>query len=300
MRWWLPALGIASFLAVAVVPAWAFEIETARGPVEIASPPKRVAVYDIPAIDTLHHLGVEIAGVPDNLFIPELAGIVDKAQTVGTLFEPDLEALSALAPDMIIVGARTAGQLGSVSQVAPAIDMTLTGANMIEEARAHTLAYGKLFEREQAAGNLVAELDQAVERAKRAVSGKGNALIVMTSGPKISVYGPGSRFGWLHRELGLAAAAETAVAAQHGEAVSFEFIRETNPDWLLVLDRAAAIGEGKENARMTLDNELVAATTAWRKQQVIYLPATDFYIGAGGIGATVRVLDALAHGFSAH
>ncbi len=294
----LRAFVAAALMASAGV-AGAVEIETARGPVEIASPPRRVAVYDIPAIDTLDSLGVEIAGVPDNLFLPELAGVADRAEAVGTLFEPDLEALSALGPDLIVVGARSSAKRDSVARIAPTIDMTLSGADMIGEARAHTLAYGKLFGREKEAADLVAGLDRAVERARGAMAGKGNALIVMTSGPKISVYGPESRFGWLHRELGLAAAAETAVAAQHGEAVSFEFVREANPDWLIVLDRAAAIGSGEANARATLDNELVAATTAWRKQQVVYLPAADFYIAAGGMAATVRVLDALAQAFSA-
>ena len=296
----LRAFVAAALLAASAGAAGAVEIEPARGPVDIASPPKRIAVYDIPAIDTLNRLGVEIAGAPDNLFIPELKGIADRAETVGTLFEPDLEALSALGPDLIILGARTSAQFDSVARIAPTVDMTLSGADMIGEARAYTSAYGKLFGREQAAAQLVAELDRAVEQARTAMAGKGNALIVMTSGPKISVYGPKSRFGWLHRELGLPAAAETAVAAQHGEAVSFEFVRETNPDWLIVLDRAAAIGSGEENARATLDNELVGATTAWRKQQVVYLPAADFYIGAGGVDATIRVLDALAQAFSAH
>lgn len=279
--------------------AGAAEIETAHGPVEIAGTPKRIAVYDIPAIDTLERLGVEIAGTPDDLYLPELAHVAEKAETVGTLFEPDLEALSALGPDLVIVGARSSARREAVARVAPVIDMTLTGSRMIAQARANTLAYGRLFDREDAAREVVAALDGAVERARAAVAGKGRALIVMTSGPKISVYGAASRFGWLHHELGLAAAAESAVAAQHGEAVSFEFIREADPDWLIVLDRAAAIGSGEAGARATLDNELVAATTAWREGQVVYLPAADFYIGAGGVSATVRVLDALARGFSA-
>jgi len=295
----LKAVLAAALLAASPVAAGAVEIETALGPVEISGPPRRIAVYDIPAIDTLDRLGVEIAGVPDNLYLPELAHVAGKAEVVGTLFEPDLEALSALAPDLVVVGARSAARREAVARVAPAIDMTLAGADMIAEARARTLAYGELFGRQGQAAELVAELDAAVRAAREAVAGKGDALVVMTSGPKISVYGAQSRFGWLHRELGLAAAAETAVAAQHGEAVSFEFVRAADPDWLIVIDRAAAIGSGEANARATLDNELVAATTAWRKGQVIYLPAADFYIGAGGVPATVRVLDALAQGFAA-
>ena len=139
--------------------AGAAEIETAHGPVEIAGTPKRIAVYDIPAIDTLERLGVEIAGTPDNLYLPELAHVAEKAETVGTLFEPDLEALSALGPDLVIVGARSSARREAVARVAPVIDMTLTGSRMIAQARANTLAYGRLFEREDAAREVVAALE---------------------------------------------------------------------------------------------------------------------------------------------
>ncbi|TIW39052.1 MAG: iron ABC transporter substrate-binding protein, partial [Mesorhizobium sp.] len=91
---------------------------------------------------------------------------------------------------------------------------------------------------------------------------------------------------------------EDVEAATHGEAISFEFLRDANPDWLIVLDRAAAIGSGEQNARATLDNELAAETTAWKKGQVVYMPAADFYIAAGGVQSTMRVLEAIRDAFS--
>ncbi|MBX9453264.1 MAG: siderophore ABC transporter substrate-binding protein [Mesorhizobium sp.] len=278
--------------------AGAMEIDTAKGPVEIAQRPKRIAVFDIAAIDTLDGLGVEIAGVPDNLYIDALRHIGDGTETVGTLFEPDLEALSALAPDLVIVGGRSSAQLDSVSRVAPTVDMTLFGDELIAEARARVTTYGDLFGRQDKAAGLLAELDGALASAREAVAGKGKALILMTSGTKVTAYGVASRFGWLHRELDLPPAVEAIEVANHGEAISFEFIREVNPDWLIVLDRAAAIGSGEQNARATLDNELVAATIAWQKDQVVYLPAADFYIAAGGVASTIRVLDTITRAFS--
>lgn len=292
------ALAAALALAGLIQPTSAVEIETAQGAVDIAATPERIAVFDIAAIDTLDRLGVKISGVPDNLYLPELKHLSGDAEIVGTLFEPNLEALSALAPDLIIVGGRSSTQREAAARVAPAIDMTLYGVNLLDEARARIATYGKLFEREQAATDVAAELDSAIERARQAVAGKGTALIVMTNGPKVSAYGAQSRFGWLHRELDLPAAMDESDGAQHGEAVSFEFIREANPDWLIVLDRSAAIGAGDASARATLDNELVAATTAWSKGQVVYMPAADFYIAAGGASATVRVLDTITKGFS--
>ena len=121
----------------------------------------------------------------------------------------------------------------------------------------------------------------------------------MTNGPKVTAYGPGSRFGWVHAALDLPPAVPDVKAANHGEAVSFEFIAKANPDWLLVLDRAAAIGSKEQGARATLNNELVAQTTAWKKGQVVYLPAAEFYIAAGGVQSMQRVTATIAEAFSA-
>jgi iron complex transport system substrate-binding protein len=133
---------------------------------------------------------------------------------------------------------------------------------------------------------------------REAVQGKGKALILMTSGPKVTAYGKGSRFGWVHAALELPPAVEDVEAATHGEAISFEFVRDANPDWLIVLDRAAAIGSGEQNAMATLDNEMVAETTAWKKKQIIHVPAADFYIAAGGVQSMQRVLETIRDAFS--
>ena len=287
---------IAFLTACTVVQA--AEIDTARGKVNVAAVPAKVAVFDIAAVDTLDRLGIKMDGLPSKLYVPELSGLLGNAEPVGDIFEPDLEALNALAPDLIIIGGRSSTKLDAVSKVAPSIDMTMDGDDLLLQARQRLEAYGALFGRQAEASTALLELDQSVEKARSAVAGKGTGLIVMTNGPKISAYGPGSRFGWVHKALDLPAAVPDVTAASHGEAVSFEFVRAANPDWLLVLDRAAAIGSSEQNAKATLDNELVAQTTAWQKGQVIYLPSADFYIAAGGIQSTNRVLQKIAEAFA--
>ena len=292
----LAALAALSLPALA---ASAMDVATARGTVAVATMPKTVAVYDIAAIDTLARLGVQPAGVPEKLYLPELDPVQKAAAAVGTLFEPDLEALSALAPDLIIVGGRSATKADMTAKVAPTLDMTIDGDDLVAEARQRLATYGDLFGRAEEAKAAAAELDAGLAAAKAAVAGKGKALIVMTNGPKVSIYGPGSRFGWVHAALDLPAAVGEVEAATHGEAVSFEFIRKADPDWLLVLDRAAAVGSNEQAARVTLDNELVAGTTAWKKGQVVYLPAPDFYISAGGVQSLGRVLATITEAFAA-
>lgn len=292
------ALAIAMFGAAAATAA-ELQITTAHGPKTVETPVGTIAVFDIATVDTLDRLGVPMAGLPSNLYLPELVRLKEKATVVGDIFEPDLEALSALSPDLIILGGRSSTKVDAATQVAMTIDMTMDGDDLLEQAHQRIETYGLLFAKQTEAAEARKELDVAVETARAAVAGKGKALIVMTNGPKITAYGTGSRFGWLHRSLALPAAIEDVEAATHGEAVSFEFIRKANPDWLIVLDRAAAIGSSEQNARTTLDNELVAATTAWKKGQIVYLPSGDFYIAAGGAQAMVRIYDSITRAFSA-
>lgn len=290
---------IAAILTLAhLCAAHAADIDTAKGPVTINAAPAKIAVFDIAAIDTLASLGVKIDGLPSNLYLPELAHLKDGSAVVGDIFEPNLEALSELQPDLIIVGGRSSTRVEAASQVAPTIDMTMDGDDLLLQAKTRLAAYGALFGKTAEAEAQTKALDAVVDKARAAVSGKGKALIIMTNGPKVTAYGPGSRFGWVHSALNLPPAVPDVETATHGEAVSFEFIANANPDWLLVLDRAAAIGAEDQNAKATLDNELVASTTAWKKGQVIYLPAGDFYIAAGGVQAMSRVFTAITKAYA--
>ena len=86
--------------------------------------------------------------------------------------------------------------------------------------------------------------------------------------------------------------------ASHGDAISFEFIAQTNPDWLFVIDRGAAIGAEGQSAKETLDNPLVAETTAAQKDQIVYLNAGDAYIAGGGYQALMEMLDQVDTAFA--
>lgn len=223
--------------------------------------------------------------------------MADAAEPVGTLFEPDFEAIAALEPDLIVIGGRSSTQFDALAQIAPVIDMTIDGDDLVSIGRDRLAAYGALFEKEAEAAALAAGLDADLAAARSASEGRGDALIVMTNGPKVSAYGRGSRFGWIHTAVGIEPTIADVEAATHGEAISFEFIHQANPDWLLVVDRAAAIGEDAANARETLDNPLVAGTTAWTEDQVVYLDAAPIYIAGGGLRSLTDILHEIAAAF---
>jgi iron complex transport system substrate-binding protein len=283
-------------LTLVSVPAIAetVEIETYSGPVTVEKDPQTLVVLDIAALDTLDALGVSADGVVDRLYVPYLdAG---DAQIAGTLFEPDYEALAAMAPDLIIAGGRSQGVIADLTRLAPTIDMTIW-EDTVATGLARLDAYGKIFGRQDRAAELAAAFDAKLVQARQQVAGRGGALIVMTNGPKISVYGSGGRFGWMHDALDLTEAVPEVEQASHGEAVSFEFIRDADPDIVIVIDRLAAIGQDSIGAQATLDNPLVHQTAAWQQGRVIYLDSAATYIAAGGIQSLNLFLDQIIAAF---
>jgi iron complex transport system substrate-binding protein len=273
------------------------QVQTARGDASVTAAPETVVALDLAAVATLEALGVPVSGVPTPIYLDYLEDTAEKAQPVGSLFEPDFEALAVMAPDLIVAGGRSSKQFEPLTKIAPTIDMTIWGNDLVDQAKARTMAYGKVFALEEAASALNAELDSKLAALNAAVQGKGDALIVMTNGGKVSAYGKDSRFGWLHIATGLPEAHDKITAETHGEAVSFEFIAETDPDWLLVVDRGAAIGKAGQAASATLDNPLVAGTKAAKAGQVIYLNSGPLYIAGGGMQSMMGTVDELLAAF---
>ncbi|MGR3376737.1 siderophore ABC transporter substrate-binding protein [Salipiger abyssi] len=290
---------IAGLLACATAAsADTVSVETATGTAEVPASPETVAVFDVAAIDTISALGQPIAGVPQPLYMDRLEAATEGAEPVGTLFEPDFETLAVMQPDLIVVGGRSSAQAEALGQIAPVIDMTIWGDGMVEQAKARIDAYGEIFDRQDAATELSAALDAKLAEARETVAGKGNALILLTNGGKISAFGADSRFGWLHGALDLPEAHPGLSSESHGQAVSFEFLAETDPDWLLVIDRGAAIGAEGEAAAATLDNPLVARTKAARQGHIVYLDAAPLYIAGGGASAMMHTLDEIVAAFT--
>lgn len=243
----------------------------AQGETDVPPNPETIVAFDLGIIDTLDALGVRIAGVPAfgmPDYLTDYEG--DAYAKVGSLFEPDYEAVNALDPDLILVALRSGPSYEQLSAIAPTVDLTI-GADYLGGVVANTRTLGEMTRTSGAAEALITDFEASVAALRTGAADAGKALIVMISGGAVTAYGPGSRFGWVHDDLGIVPAIEDVEAATHGDAISFEFLLETDPDWLIVIDRDAAIGEEGTAAAEVLDNEIVAETTAWQNDQVIYV-----------------------------
>ncbi|KOE70387.1 enterochelin ABC transporter substrate-binding protein [Aggregatibacter actinomycetemcomitans serotype f str. D18P1] len=257
-------------------------IPTARGEVTLDAPPTKIAVFDTGSLDTLQALGVKVDGVADvGKLLPYLKPTLAQAKNVGTIFEPNLEALNELKPDLIIVGTRTAKKFDDVSAIAKTVDLTDSGDKLVESGIQRIESFGKLFNKQAEADKLKAEIETLFKQTKDAVKGKGNGLIILVNGGKISAFGKGYRLSFIHEDLGVPMADPSINVSGHGQPISFEFIEKTNPDWLFVLDRISAIGQEGKSAKEVLDNELIHHTKAWKNGNIVYLSSAS-YLAPGG------------------
>ncbi len=297
------AAGLASalVLSAALTGSAAAEVKVthAKGELTLPAVPAKVFVYDLASLDTLTALDVEVAGVPGGNKPGQLAKYADgKYQKIGSLFEPDFEAVAAAQPDLIIVGGRSAAKYEDLAKIAPTIDLSVDFNDFTGSALNNVKTLASLFGKTDKADELTAKYKASVEELKGKTAGAGKGLFVLTTGGKMATYGKGSRFGVIFGEYGLAQADDNIKIGLHGQPASFEYVLERNPDWLFVLDRDAAIGREGDAARQLLDNEIVRQTTAWQKEQVVYLNAANWYLIGGGITAMQDTVDQLNAAFS--
>lgn len=271
----LAALALAFALPVTAEP-----VTHAQGVTEIDGVPQTVVVFDVATLDTLAALGVPVAGAPGGR-VP--ASFAPDASPVGTLFEPDVEAVTAIGPDLIIVGGRSASKYAELSALAPTVDLSVQGEDYLAGVRHNVETLGGIFGREAQAAEQLAALDADVAALNALAQDAGRVLVVLTTGERMSIHGPGSRFGVIFDDYGFTPAMAGTDTGNRGQSITHEFILETDPDWLFVVDRDAATGGEAGAARQLLDTDVVRGTTAWQEGQVVYLDPAGWYITGGGL-----------------
>lgn len=257
--------------------------------------PEKVFTFDLGVLDTMDALGVDPAGVPEAAYPEALEQYgADSYPKIGSLKEPDFEAVSAGAPDLIIISGRTAGAYEELSKIAPTINLAVDEARPMESFAEQTVTLGRIFNKEAVVEEKLAALDVTIDETKAKAADAGKGLIVLTSGGEVTAYGAGSRFGIIHDVLGVTPAAEVKTEGTHGEAVSFEYIKDVNPDILYVINRDTAVGSEAAAADPTLDNELVKSTKAAQNNKVISLDPASWYIVGYGLNNVQAMADAVA------
>lgn len=270
-----------------------------QGETTVVKNPQTVVVLNYSGLDTLDQLGIPVAGLPQGPLIPPFLEKYNGEEytNIGSMREPDYEKINDLKPDLIIVGLRTAPLYEEMSKIAPTLDITVDWANKQETFNDYVTNLGLIFDKEDEVAERLEGINQKIETVRQTAEASGKTgLVVMASGGEVSGYGPGSRFGLVHDMLGIIPSDASLAAETHGDAISFEFILEQNPDIIYVIDRDSAIGDEGQSAEAVMDNELVAATTAGSEGNIVYVSSVNWYLLDAGLSTFAAMIDEVASG----
>ncbi|MFI8414820.1 siderophore ABC transporter substrate-binding protein [Paeniglutamicibacter gangotriensis] len=270
-------------------------ITHAQGTTDVPVNPETVYSFDLGVLDSMTALGLDADGVPETKYPESLAKYNDDSVTkIGSMKEPDFEAISNGNPDLIIITGRTATSYEELSKIAPTVDLSVDIKKPLDSFKEQAGKLGTIFAAEDKVTEKLTALEAKIADTKSKSADAGKGLIVMTSGGELTAYGAGSRFGLIHDVLGVATVADVKSEGSHGEAISFEFLKTNNPDTLYVIDRDSAMGTSGDAAKAVLDNELVKSTNAAKNNKIVNLDSNAWYMIGYGLNNTDKMIDEVA------
>lgn len=271
------------------------EITDSHGTVTVPINPKNVVALDNRTFETLAEWGIKLAAAPKKVMPADSIYVADDSvQDIGNHGEPKLEVIAAVNPDLVIVGQRFAKYYEDIKKLVPnaaVIDLNFdvsasdgtAGDQLVNGFKDVTTKLGQIFDKNEEAKKLNERFDQSIAAAKAAYNGTDTVMSVIVSGGNIGYSAPhnGRVWGPLYDIFGWTPSlkVEKTTTDHQGDEISVEAIAQSNPDWLLVLDRDAAISstEKKTPAQDVIGNSpALQNTTAVTKGQIVYAPADTY------------------------
>lgn len=253
--------------------------------IEITKNPSRVVVFDLGALETYHELGIPVIGMLDNL-----PGYMSEYQKehylkLGHILRPDIEAIKAAQPDLIIINARQVSVQEQLKEIAPVINLNPDFNNYWEsfENNVKIIAqiHGKETLAEQKLAGLRAKKSQAQELAAK---DDRKVLMVMYAKGNLSGSGKGGRLGFPMDELGVKTLPVFATMEKGSLKMEAGTLRdENNPDVIFFVDRDAATTADAAGSIETIFNDELKQTKAYQNGQVYTLPGDVWYLSGGGL-----------------
>ncbi len=267
------------------------EITDAHGTVTVPINPEKVVSLDSRTFETLADWEIKLVAAPKPVMPADSPYVDDDlVLDIGNHREPNLEIIAAADPDLVIIGQRFANFYEDIKALVPnaavidlnfdvSVDADTPGENLVNGLKDATITLGKIFDKNEDAEKLTADFDKAIADAKSAYNGTDTIMSILVSGGEIGFSAPlsGRVWGPMYEIFGWVSALEVEGASSdhQGDDISVEAIAESNPDWIFVLDRDAAVSSttGAVPAQDVIDNSpALQNTTAVSKGQIVYAP----------------------------
>jgi len=265
-------------------------IKHMKGEYTIEQKPEKIAVLDTKFVDQLVTLQEQPAGsvkaAGANSDFPEyLMDRLTDVKVLGTRDEPNLEAVAAMNPDLIICTGFQEKVYESLSKIAPTLMFDFD-----EDWRDTLVTFGKIAGKEKEAGEVLEVYKEKTAKLKADLAAKLNGETVALIRPRndsIRVHTPNHRTGAiLYKDLGLKAPEQVSQEADTAYQIPLEAVADIGADhyFLLKDDMFKEIAEEFEN------------TTTWKtlepvKKKHVYTVDSTLWIAYYGPIAINMIVD---------
>lgn len=268
-------------------------VGSAMGDVEVPASPQRVVVLDGPVLDACFALGITpvgattgVAGAPWPEYLgPGTEGIVN----VGDIAEPDLEAIAALQPDLIVsLQFRHEAIYDQLSGIAP----TVLSPHDSEGWREGFLVFADALNRNEAAPAVVEAFEARVAELQ---TGLGDAIdqtvsVIRVLTGQVRSYQASSFSGTVLAAVGLPRPESQQGTEDTWLEQSLEQLDEVDADVLFV---TLWSGSTADDLNQLLDNPLWATLPVVQANRVYQVP-DEYWMTAIGYLAAGLILNDLA------
>lgn len=264
--------------------------DMAGNTVEMPQNPQSVVATDNRIFTTLANWDIKLSAAPVDL-MPENDALEsylssESMVNLGNHREPNLEGIVEAEPDLVLNGQRFSQHEQNIQALAPEAafvdtNIDVEGNPIDEQLRDLTTLLGDVFGHQDDAQQLVNDFDAAIQRAEEAYDSEETVAGLITTGGDINYSAPhdGRAIGPLFDVIEMTPALDDSGSTNHqGDDISVEAIAESNPDWMIVLDRDAGTGaEDASSAEELLEeSEALEDVTAVEEGNIIYMNP-DFY-----------------------
>jgi len=261
--------------------------------------PQKVFVYDMGSLESLQDLGIPVAGIPKDFVPPHLHKYKDDVgvEDVGSILQPNLEKVSMLNPELIIISALHANDYNKLTQIAPTISLGVDNNNYKTSVVNNLNLIGQIFDIKEKTDEKVRALEEEIEEAKSIIAKQEKKIMILLyNAGTFSSFGSKSRYGFVLSELHAKLADDSKDADIHGTVVSSEYISKVNPDILYIIDRNAIMPNYKVN-KSEIENLVLQKTNAYKNKAIYYLDPNIWYLSGGGTYSMKHMIMDILQGY---
>lgn len=269
-------------------------LDTANGPITLEGQPQRVVTLDETALDVALSVGIQPVGTLATRGGTEVAPYLtehlqDKIAIVGSVREPNLEAILRLKPDLILAPANfSAVFYDKLAKIAPTIQPK--GSSLDTPWQDLSRVYAQALDQE-------AELDLQLNKIAAALQSyrQQHAAPLKVSVLRWNPQGPiimSSQLfaGQMLREAGLhtIALADRITDKPHSDTLSLENLTQADGDWIFL---ATLNAEGQQALEQAKQQSAFQRLTAVKNNHLLAVDGQVWSSGSGPLAAQVVLQD---------